>query len=82
MNIKRRQFLFLSGISTIGSGFLGWKLLNTNSLIESAIAANPVKKDLLLRFVSVADTGTGTKGQYAVANAMNFYHTNFLLLGR
>ena len=74
MNIKRRQFLFLSGISTIGSGFLGWKLLNTNSLIESAIAANPVKKDLLLRFVSVADTGTGTKGQYAVANAMNFYH--------
>ena len=73
MNINRRQFLFLTGISTIGSGFLGWKLSNTNFLIESA-AANPLKKDLLLRFVSVADTGTGTKGQYAVANAMNFYH--------
>jgi predicted MPP superfamily phosphohydrolase len=73
MNINRRQFLFLTGISTIGSGFLGWKLSNTNFLIESA-AANPLKKDLLLRFVSVADTGTGTKGQYGVANAMNFYH--------
>lgn len=73
MNINRRQFLFLTGISTIGSGFLGWKLSNTNFLIESA-AANPLKKDLLLHFVSVADTGTGTKGQYAVANAMNFYH--------
>jgi 3',5'-cyclic AMP phosphodiesterase CpdA len=39
-----------------------------------AIAANPAKKDLLLRFVSVADTGTGAKGQYAVAGAMNAYH--------
>ena len=43
-------------------------------LADSAIAANPPKKDLLLRFVSVADTGTGAKGQYAVAGAMNFYH--------
>lgn len=77
MNIKRRQFLFLSGISVITSGFLNRKLLS-NSLIESATAANPIKKnlkkDLLLRFVSVADTGTGAKGQYAVANSMNYYH--------
>ena len=79
MNINRRQFLFLTGISTIGSGFLGWKLSNTNFLIESA-AANPLKKDLLLRFVSVADTGTGTKGQYAVANAMNFYHQQKVII--
>jgi 3',5'-cyclic AMP phosphodiesterase CpdA len=42
--------------------------------METAIAANPVKKDLLLRFVSVADTGTGVRGQYSVAKAMNFYH--------
>ncbi|MTJ54407.1 metallophosphoesterase [Anabaena sp. UHCC 0253] len=74
MNIKRRQFLLLSGISTIASGFLGWKLSNRNSLMETAIAANPVKKDLLLRFVSVADTGTGVRGQYSVAKAMNLYH--------
>ncbi|MFO5526493.1 MAG: metallophosphoesterase [Cuspidothrix sp.] len=74
MKMKRRQFLFLGGISTIGSGLLGWKLSANNSLIETATAVSPVRKNLLLRFVSVADTGTGTKGQYAVANAMNFYH--------
>ncbi|MGF1937678.1 MAG: metallophosphoesterase family protein [Nostoc sp. ChiQUE02] len=80
MNLKRRQFLFLSSLSAIGTGFLGWTLNRQNhqsaSIIDSttAIAANPPKKDLLLRFVSVADTGTGAKGQYAVAGAMNFYH--------
>ncbi|MBD6616332.1 metallophosphoesterase [Komarekiella sp. 'clone 1'] len=79
MNMKRRQFLFLGSLSAIGTGFLGWMLAHQNS--QSAditdlteIAANPPKKDLLLRFVSVADTGTGAKGQYAVARAMNFYH--------
>lgn len=74
MNVKRRQFLFLSSLSTVGAGFLGLRLAHQNSQsAESAIAAIP-KKDLLLRFVSVADTGTGAKGQYAVASAMNFYH--------
>ncbi|MBD2521523.1 metallophosphoesterase [Nostoc sp. FACHB-133] len=80
MNLKRRQFLFLSSFSAISTGFLAWMLTNQNhhsaDLTDSttAIAANPVKKDLLLRFVSVADTGTGAKGQYAVAGAMNAYH--------
>jgi calcineurin-like phosphoesterase family protein len=78
MNIKRRQFLFLSSLSAIGTGILGWTLIRQNTqsadVSDSAIAANPPKKDLLLRFVSVADTGTGAKGQYAVAGAMNFYH--------
>ncbi|MBD2447542.1 metallophosphoesterase [Nostoc sp. FACHB-152] len=72
MNLKRRQFLFLSSLGTIGTGFLGWSLARQNNL--AVIAAKPAKKDLLLRFVSVADTGTGAKGQYAVAEAMNFYH--------
>ncbi|MBC6433088.1 metallophosphoesterase [Nostoc sp. HG1] len=80
MNMKRRQFLFLSSLSAIGTGFLGWMLAHQNhqtaDITDSttAIAANPPKKDLLLRFVSVADTGTGAKGQYAVAGAMNAYH--------
>jgi acid phosphatase len=78
MNLKRRQFLFLGSLSAIGAGFFGWALTRQHSQIasmtDSAIAANPAKKDLLLRFVSVADTGTGAKGQYAVAEAMNFYH--------
>jgi acid phosphatase len=80
MNLKRRQFLFLSTLTTFGAGFFGWMLVRQNhqsaEIIDSttAIAANPAKKDLLLRFVSVSDTGTGTKGQYAVAEAMNAYH--------
>ncbi|MBE9035974.1 metallophosphoesterase family protein [aff. Roholtiella sp. LEGE 12411] len=77
--MKRRQFLFLGSLSAIGTGFLGWMLAHQNSqsadITDSTeIAANPPKKDLILRFVSVADTGTGAKGQYAVARAMNFYH--------
>ncbi|MEH1923081.1 metallophosphoesterase family protein [Nostoc sp.] len=80
MNLKRRQFLFLSSLSAISTGFLSWILTHQNhqsadiSDSTTAIAANPAKKDLLLRFVSVADTGTGAKGQYAVARAMNAYH--------
>jgi 3',5'-cyclic AMP phosphodiesterase CpdA len=79
MKLNRRQFLFLGGLITIGSGFIGWKLAyqnGENPFLETAIAANLNPKDLLFRFVSVADTGTGTKGQYAVAKAMNFYHQN------
>lgn len=78
MNLKRRQFLI--SLSAFGTGFFGWMLVRQNhqsaEIIDSttAIAANPAKKDLLLRFVSVADTGTGAKGQYAVARAMNAYH--------
>jgi len=75
MNLKRRQFLFLGSLSTIGTGLFGWALTRQNYNDElTAIAVKPAKKDLLLRFVSVADTGTGAKGQYAVADAMKFYH--------
>ncbi|MBF2006641.1 MAG: metallophosphoesterase [Chlorogloeopsis fritschii C42_A2020_084] len=78
MKLKRRQFLFLSSLSAFGIGFLGvisrYASNNTDEL-ETAIAATPTKKDLLLRFVSVADTGTGAGGQYAVARAMANYHS-------
>ncbi|MCF4969802.1 metallophosphoesterase family protein [Nostoc sp. CMAA1605] len=77
MKLNRRQFLLLSSLSTVGSGVLTWTLIHQNGrkqLIDSVTAATPPKKNLLLRFVSVADTGTGAKGQYAVAKAMTLYH--------
>ncbi|NWF57844.1 MAG: metallophosphoesterase [Fischerella sp.] len=80
MKLKRRQFLLLSSFSAIGAGFIAsisrLNGKNYNSAIKPAIAKTPsTKKDLLLRFVSVADTGTGAGGQYAVAKAMTNYHS-------
>jgi hypothetical protein len=80
MKLKRRQFLFLGSISAIGTGFLTWKFsspqksLAENSILDSTTIANSPKPNLLLRFVSVADTGTGARGQYDVARAMTVYH--------
>lgn len=73
MNFKRRQFLFLTSLITISAAILG-KEIFSNITSHPATAATPSAKDLLLRFVAVADTGTGAKGQYAVANAMTRYH--------
>ncbi|WP_228020024.1 metallophosphoesterase [Sphaerospermopsis sp. LEGE 08334] len=75
--MKRRKFLVLGGLSGLVSGLFAGKFVDKNiknPVLETAIAANSQPKDLLLRFVSVADTGTGAKGQYTVARAMNFYH--------
>lgn len=90
MNLKRRQFLYLSGLGALGTG-LSWILTRQKTQgadfaeLDTVIATNPLKKGLLLRFVSVADTGTGAKGQYAVAGAMNYYHKqnpyNLVVLG-
>ena len=87
MSIKRRQFLFLGSLSTIGLAFLvkKWSQTAQTADIDSALRSNvglkpttpttPAGKDLLLRFVSVADTGTGTRSQYAVADAIASYHS-------
>lgn len=79
MNLKRREFLFLGTLGTMGTGLLGWRLSQHNAQLSNipssaVLAANPPKQNLLLRFTSVADTGTGARGQYAVAGAMNYYH--------
>ncbi|QOV23466.1 metallophosphoesterase family protein [Anabaenopsis elenkinii] len=79
MNLKRREFLFLGTLGTMGTGLLGWKLSQHNTQLSdipssAVLAATPPKQNLLLRFTSVADTGTGARGQYAVAGAMNYYH--------
>jgi hypothetical protein len=78
MNLKRRKFLSLAGISAFVSIFSACSAIAKKSISSSSqITLEPTnaqKKDLLFRFASVADTGTGTKSQYAVANAMANYH--------
>ena len=82
MNFKRRQFLFLATLGGFGWAFLS-KMLGRQSVendrVESAIASNITQKPAtakapILRFISVADTGTGDRGQYSVAKAMARYH--------
>jgi acid phosphatase len=83
MPLKRRQFLFLGSLSTIGTVLISKVLHHQPAqsedakfpvFTEPATATPTSKKDLLLQFVSVADTGTGARGQYAVANSMTRYH--------
>jgi 3',5'-cyclic AMP phosphodiesterase CpdA len=83
MNLKRRQFLLLSSLSVFGLAFWGKMLRQQSSQsnqVNSAIASDiaeklPTSKAApILRFISVADTGTGDRSQYAVAEAMAQYH--------
>ncbi len=75
MKLKRRHLLAIAGLSGLG-GFL--KILgNQNASVSNAHPApslSPTASTPLLRFIAVADTGTGTKNQYAVAKAMQRYH--------
>jgi hypothetical protein len=73
MSIKRRQFLVLGSLSGFGLAFLG-NILRAQILQAEAINPTASAETPLLRFVSIADTGTGTKSQYAVAEAMGRYH--------
>lgn len=78
MPIKRRQFVFLSGVASFGWALLNKKLQSHSSDRQTNInlvsqTQSPTATPLL-RFVSLADTGTGAKGQYAVAQAMTKYH--------
>jgi 3',5'-cyclic AMP phosphodiesterase CpdA len=86
MSIKRRHFLVLGSLSSLG--FAGvWKMFQlrtswgtdahaaapSNVEAQRAIVPLPTTSPIL-RFISVADTGTGAQGQYAVAEAMAQYH--------
>ncbi len=79
MNLKRRKFLILSSFSTISAAIFGCTQIikasknNTNQVNQNPLNDSKKKKSVF-RFVSVADTGTGDKGQYAVAKAMTNYH--------
>lgn len=76
MPLKRRRFVFLSGISGFGLAFLSKKLQSHSSDRNLNVASHtqPLPSEPILRFVSLADTGTGAKGQYAVAKAMTQHH--------
>lgn len=80
MSLKRRHFLIFGSLSGFGLSFL-WNALEhregDGAAITPALASEQLTiptQQLLLRFVSVADTGTGTASQYAVAEAMSNYH--------
>ncbi len=90
MRLKRRQLLALTGLAGLGLAFLGKNLRNwaaqgagpsktdlssTDTAAVNTIARASLGQDLLLRFVSLADTGTGGQGQYALAEAMTEYHS-------
>jgi 3',5'-cyclic AMP phosphodiesterase CpdA len=86
MSLKRRQFLILSGISCFGVIAVGSNLFasqttqtsDTHSQTPKPTPSTDTRNELadtpLLRFVSIADTGTGAAGQYAVAEAMTAYY--------
>jgi acid phosphatase len=85
MRIRRRHFLFLGGLSGFGLAYLintlrGRTIENTTTSL--AVSSSSTKtseslaissQELLLRFVAVADTGTGAQGQDDVAKAMANY---------
>jgi 3',5'-cyclic AMP phosphodiesterase CpdA len=71
MNLKRREFLLLGGSLIATAAACTGKSFKPQIIQPTPTASS---KEMLLRFVSVADTGTGAKGQYAVAEAMTQYH--------
>ncbi|NES98353.1 MAG: hypothetical protein F6K32_24860, partial [Desertifilum sp. SIO1I2] len=86
MSVKRRQVLTWGGLSGLGLALTGkafWGKQASSIAQENVISAATLETEgvvvanstqPLLRFVSVADTGTGAQGQYAVAEAMTRYH--------
>ncbi|MGL5062500.1 MAG: metallophosphoesterase [Microcoleus sp.] len=96
MSIKRRYFLILGSLSSLGIAGV-WNLLRlrtswgtdsdaafaSDAEVEKAIVPLPASPPIL-RFISLADTGTGAEGQYAVAAAMADYRSenpfNFVVL--
>ncbi len=81
MSLNRRQFLVLGGLGSLGVGaVIGKTLMGQagNSPAPTIASPAPVPNaspDLVLRFVAIADTGSGNANQYAVAQAMVQYRS-------
>ncbi|HEY9618543.1 MAG TPA: metallophosphoesterase, partial [Microcoleaceae cyanobacterium] len=76
MRLKRRQFLILTGLAS-GLGLAGvgkWLTANMSSKADSPLPLSRATTKPLLRFVAIADAGTGDSNQYAVAAAMARFH--------
>src|ERR1700759_3142542 len=97
MQVTRRSFLAMFGLAGI-AGFAYSKIFRRSRskvVVKPAFVENktPLEtlhaksgSDVLLRFVSLADTGSGSADQHAVARAMEQYHqdnpfTTILLAG-
>lgn len=79
MSIKRRQLLVWGGLSGLGLVVAGKTLSRPNapsSDLAQTVSEPPklAGKELMLRFVAVADTGAGDQNQFDAANAMAAYH--------
>jgi 3',5'-cyclic AMP phosphodiesterase CpdA len=70
MGINRREFITISGLAGLGVIGVGTLVLGQRS--ESFPALHPGKP--LFRFGLLADTGTGSVGQYAVGKALFQQH--------
>ncbi|MGK7924991.1 MAG: metallophosphoesterase [Spirulina sp.] len=69
MFMKRRQFFLMSGgVAIAGLGSFA-KQANSQAVPVDSLVEQPD-----FRFVSIADSGIGTKGQYDVAGAMKRYY--------
>jgi Calcineurin-like phosphoesterase len=81
MSLKRRQFIVIGALSGLGAAVLG-KNFGSQALSPLAAPVAPVAPatpatEPLLRFVALADTGSGDRNQYDVAAAMTQYHDRF-----
>ncbi|PSB04288.1 metallophosphoesterase [Merismopedia glauca] len=72
--MKRRNFITLSALGGLGLSLATHHLLAQDPVDGCTAKVRKSIQEPLLRFVAVADTGMGDKGQYAVANAMTCYH--------
>jgi hypothetical protein len=76
--MKRRNFFhLLMGMTGLGFSACAESTFSAHSTAQPIQPPSVEPQTPLLRFVSVADTGTGVSNQYAVANAMaNHYRAN------
>lgn len=79
MSIKRRQFLFLTGVNVVSVASISNQILKIFPIVGTTQAQELAdislnKNNPIFRFISVADTGTGGKDQYALAEAMKRYY--------
>ncbi|MGB3513073.1 MAG: metallophosphoesterase [Microcoleaceae cyanobacterium] len=82
ISIKRRQFLFLTGLISLSVADIFNKFLKIPSIVSAANAqelrnTSPSQNNPIFRFISIADTGTGGENQYAVAEAMRDYSLQY-----
>ncbi|GAP97401.1 metallophosphoesterase family protein [Leptolyngbya sp. NIES-2104] len=79
MSLKRRQLLVLGGLGSLGLAVAGKTLSRPSEQISGmpqtvSELPKPARKELMLRFAAVADSGAGDRNQLASANAMVQYH--------